>query len=128
MIKKLRLTYTVGFFVLLCVEIIIGLFINDNFIRPYMGDVLITILLCFLCRIVIPNGVSLLPLLVFIFAFCVEFAQYFEIIKLLGLENNKLFSTIIGTTYSFIDIICYGIGCIAFVIIEKAIISFLKQR
>lgn len=128
MIKKLRLTCIVGFFVLLCVEIFIGLFVHDGFIRPYFGDVLITLLLCFLFRAVIPKGVEFLPLFVFVFSVFVELAQYFELVKLLRLENNKLLSTIIGTSFSFIDIICYAVGCIAFVIIEKAIISFLKRR
>lgn len=75
MTKKLRTTYAVIFGVLLLTEIIIALFVHDNFVRPYIGDVLVTVLLCCLCRIVIPKGVPLLPLYVFIFAALVETAQ-----------------------------------------------------
>lgn len=124
--KKIRLTYGVIFSVLFLVEVLIGLFVHDDFIRPYIGDVLVTTLICFLCRIVLSKGVPALPVWVFVFATFVEVAQYFEIVKLLRLEGNALFSTIIGSTFSFIDILCYGVGCLLFLGLEKAILSFFK--
>ena len=119
MLKKSRTTYAVAFGVLLLIEIIIALFVHDAFVRPYIGDVLVTVLLCCLCRIIIPKGVSALPIYVFVFAALVELAQYVNIVKLLGLENNAFFSTIIGTTFSFVDILCYAAGCLAFWVAEK---------
>lgn len=119
MLKKSRATYAVAFGVLLFIEIIIALFVHDAFVRPYIGDVLVTVLLCCLCRIIIPKGVSALPIYVFVFAALVELAQYVNVVKLLGLENNAFFSTIIGTTFSFIDILCYAAGCLAFWVAEK---------
>ena len=91
---------------------------HDNFVRPYIGDVLVTILLCCLCRTAVPKGITLLPIYVFIFATLVEVAQYFDIVKILGVEGNPLLSTIIGTSFSFIDILCYGVGCLIFWIAE----------
>lgn len=119
MLKKSRTTYAVAFGVLLFIEIIIALFVRDAFVRPYIGDVLVTVLLCCLCRIIIPKGVSALPIYVFVFAVLVELAQYVNVVKLLGLENNAFFSTIIGTTFSFVDILCYAAGCLAFWVAEK---------
>ncbi|MBQ2939521.1 MAG: DUF2809 domain-containing protein [Clostridia bacterium] len=119
MLKKSRTTYAVAFGVLLLIEIIIALFVHDAFVRPYIGDVLVTVLLCCLCRIIIPKGVSALPIYVFVFAALVELAQYVNVVKLLGLENNAFFSTIIGTTFSFVDILCYAAGCLAFWVAEK---------
>lgn len=119
MLKKSRATYAVAFGVLLFIEIIIALFVHDAFVRPYIGDVLVTVLLCCLCRIIIPKGVSALPIYVFVFAVLVELAQYVKVVKLLGLENNAFFSTIIGTTFSFVDILCYAAGCLAFWVAEK---------
>lgn len=119
MLKKSRATYAVAFGVLLFIEIIIALFVHDAFVRPYIGDVLVTVLLCCLCRIIIPKGVSALPIYVFVFAALVELAQYVNVVKLLGLENNAFFSTIIGTTFSFVDILCYAAGCLAFWVAEK---------
>lgn len=123
MMKKQRFTYAILGILLLLTEILIGLYVHDNFIRPYIGDVLITILLCCLCRTVVPKGLPALPIYVFVFATLVEVAQYFEIVKLLGLENNPLLSTIIGTSFSLIDIVCYGVGCLIFWTVEIAVLN-----
>ena len=119
--KKARKTYIIAFCVLLFLEVCIGLFVHDRFIRPYVGDVLITILFCCLCRIFFPKGISILPILVFLFAALVEVAQYFDIVGLLGLQNNAIISTIIGRTFSWIDLLCYGIGCLIFWLSEVAV-------
>ena len=127
--KKPRLVYATSFVILLITEILIGLYVHDNFIRPYIGDVLVTILLCCLCRTVFPKGVRLLPIYVFIFATLVEVAQYFDIVKILGVEGNPLLSTIIGTSFSWIDVVCYAVGCVAFWGIEKALYNvFFLER
>ncbi len=125
--EKLRLTYAVIFILLLVTEILIALFVHDDFVRPYIGDVLVTVLICCFCRTVIPKGIRALPIYVFIFATLVETAQYFNIVKLLGLEDNALISTIVGTTFSAVDLICYALGCLIFWAVEKAVISFIKN-
>ena len=124
--KKSRFVYAVAFFILLFVEILIGMFVHDDFIRPYIGDVLVTVLICCLCRIIIPKGVSALAIYVFAFATLVEIGQYFELVKLLGLEDNVFISTVVGTTFSAIDIVCYAVGCIAFWATEKALCKWMR--
>lgn len=126
--KKQRIIYATVFGVLLLTEILIALFVHDQFIRPYIGDVLVTILICCFCRTAIPKGVPALPVYVFVFAALVETAQYFNIVKLLGLENNAFLSTIIGTTFSSIDQFCYAVGCILFWAVEKAVIYFIQRQ
>lgn len=125
---KQRCIYAAIFGILLLTEILIGLFVHDRFIRPYFGDVLVTILICCLCRTVVPNGGSALPVYVFVFASLVEVAQYFDIVTLLGLEDSKLLSTIIGTSFSPIDLICYSIGCLMFWAAETAVKKRASQR
>ena len=119
--KKTRTVYALFFFILLITEICIALFVHDNFIRPYIGDALVTVLICCFLRVFIPKGVKVLPVFVFLFASLVETAQYFDIVRLLGLESNAFISTVIGRTFSFTDIICYGVGCITFYLAEKII-------
>ena len=111
---------------LLLVEICIGLFVHDDFIRPYVGDVLVTVLLCCLCRVVIPKGMPLLPVYVFLFAVFVELTQYFDLVGLLGWEDNTLMATIMGRSFSLWDIVCYGAGCLAFWLGEKICMAFGK--
>ena len=126
--RKLRITYAAVFVTLLVAEIVIALYVHDDFIRPYIGDVLVTTLLGALCRIFVPKGAPVLPALVFLFAALVETAQYLNVVKWLGLENNLLLTTIIGTTFSWLDILCYAIGCIIFWGIERIAVAFFLGK
>lgn len=108
---------------LLAVEVCFALFVNDAFIRPYVGDMLVTLLLCCLCRVIVPNKVRLLPLYVIIFAACVEVSQYFDLVALLGLADNRILSIALGRTFSWMDIVCYGIGCVVAVWLDRILIK-----
>lgn len=116
--NKKRLIYLTVTILLLLVEIFIALFVHDNFIRPYIGDVLVVVVIYTFVRIFIPEKVSWLPLYIFIFAAFVETLQYFNIIELLGLEDNRFMSILIGSVFDIKDIICYGAGCLILGIYE----------
>lgn len=121
--RNRRIVYLLIFCGLLAVEVCIALFVNDAFIRPYVGDMLVTLLLCCLCRVIVPNKVRLLPLYVFIFAACVEVSQYFDLVALLGLADNRMLSIALGRTFSWMDIVCYGIGCVVAVWLDRILIK-----
>ena len=104
---KKRFIYAILFVVIFVVEVLIALFVRDNFIRPYGGDILATILICCFVRIFFPEKVKLLPVWVFLFALAVEIGQYFDYVSLLGLANSKFFSIVLGTGFSFIDIFVF---------------------
>jgi len=101
------------FIILFLIEIIIALFVHDEFIRPYIGDVLVVFLIYFFIKIFLRKEVFLLPLYIFAFAAIVETLQYFNIVGLLNLESNTFARIIIGSTFDIKDIICYFIGCIS---------------
>ncbi|MBQ2803861.1 MAG: DUF2809 domain-containing protein [Lachnospiraceae bacterium] len=117
--QKTRFFYVAMTILLLIIEVGIALFVHDNFIRPYIGDVLVVVVIYAFIRSWIPEKVKLLPLYIFIFATGVEILQYFEIVKVLGLEQNAFIRTIIGSTFDGKDIICYGAGCLFLVAVEK---------
>lgn len=121
--RNRRIVYLLIFCGLLAVEVCIALFVNDAFIRPYVGDMLVTLLLCSLCRVIVPNQVRLLPLYVFIFAASVEVSQYFDLVALLGLADNRILSIALGRTFSWIDIVCYAVGCMAAFLLDQIIIK-----
>ena len=75
-----RASYALAFAVILVIEILIALFVKDSFIRPYGGDILVTVLLCCFIRMIFMDKLPLLPLWVFIFAVTVEVLQYFDIV------------------------------------------------
>ena len=119
--KKLRIVYGVAFLLILIAEILIALFIRDSFVRPYVGDMLVTVLICSFIRIFIPEKFSAAPLFIFLFSLFVEIGQYFDFVKLLGLDKNLFLSTLLGRTFSVADIICYGIGCVVFAVVDYII-------
>jgi hypothetical protein len=107
--------------VIFVVEVLIALYVDDRFIRPFGGDILVVILIACIVRIFSPDKIPLLALWVFIFSVAVEIAQYLDVVSLLGLQDITFFVIIIGTSFSFIDIACYAVGCAIFFIAEKLI-------
>lgn len=116
--NKLRVIYGVLFLVILIIEIFIAVFVRDSFVRPYIGDMLVTVLICSFARFLIPEKIKLLPIFVLIFSTLVEIGQYFDFVKIIGLDGNVFVSTIIGRTFSVADLICYAIGCVVFAIFD----------
>lgn len=122
-----RLYYVVATLILLAIEILIALFVHDNFVRPYIGDVLVVVVIYALLRIFIPEKCRLLPLWIFVFAVSVEILQFFEIVRLLGLSNNRFMSVLIGGTFDWKDIACYAIGCSMLVLYEALLSKCLRK-
>lgn len=119
---KNRLIYIVVFIILLLTEILIALFLYGGFIRNYGGDIIVVWVLYALIRIIIPEKMKFLPLWIFIFSVFVEFMQYIKIVDILGIENSIL-RTIIGISFSWVDILCYFVGCVPLGIFE-----YLKNK
>ena len=109
-IKK-RIGYVLATLGIFIIELLIALFVRDNFIRPYVGDMLVVVLIYTCVRIFLPGKPRLLPLYVFLFAVLTEGLQAVNIVELLGLSDNRFFSVLIGTTFDLKDIACYGAGC-----------------
>ena len=126
--NKRRITYAALFVIIFLIELYIALYVHDDFVRPYIGDVFVTALICCFCRIFFPRGIKLLPLYVLIFSFLVETAQYFNVVTLLGLQDNALACTIIGTSFSHIDLVCYAVGCGLFWVAEFSILYLVDRR
>jgi Protein of unknown function (DUF2809) len=102
---------------LFAVEIFIASFINDRLVRPFVGDMLVVILIFTICRSVIKANHFRLALCVLIFSFAVEIAQYFNLISILGLQHIELARIIIGTTFDFRDLLAYSAGILLIFII-----------
>ncbi len=109
---KKRLIYGLLTIFLISIEVLIALFVHDSFVRPYLGDVIVVIVIYCFIRIFIPDKCRLLPLFVFLFAACVEIIQLFNPAELLGLGNIRFFRVLLGSVFDFKDIICYAVGCI----------------
>ncbi|NMH29395.1 ribosomal maturation YjgA family protein [Flavobacterium silvaticum] len=111
--------YFAIFVVLFAIEACIALFVHDGFIRPYVGDVLVVMLIYGFVKSFIELPVITAVVCVLAFAFCVEFLQYLNIVDKLGLSESPLARTVIGTSFSWNDLLCYTIGCLLIVASEK---------
>ena len=115
---RLNMKYLCAFIIVFIIEVLIAVFVNDKFIRPYVGDILVVVLIyCFIRSFAEIEG-KLLPLYIFVFAALTEVGQYFHLVKLLGLSDYKIARIIIGSTFDLKDIACYLAGCIGLFLYE----------
>lgn len=109
--------YFLLFLLLIIIEVLIACFINDSFIRPYLGDVIVVWVVYSFVQIFLVNRCS--PYIVctgvFLFAILVEVLQGIHIVERLGLENSPFFRTLIGTQFDQNDIVCYTVGSLLLV-------------
>ena len=106
---------------LLITEIYIGMFVKDDFVRPYMGDFLVVILIYTFVRAFFKYSIINTAVGVLLFSFLVEILQYFKIVEVLGLGSSRLARTIIGTTFVWEDFIAYTLGIVTVLICEHFI-------
>ena len=105
------------------------MYVQTVWIRAYLGDMLVVILLYAVFQslfIIIPWKAILLVLL---FSFSVEFAQYFGVIHFLNLQHHAWARIVIGTHFSVIDLVMYvlgGLGCFGLeLILRKKTIDYI---
>lgn len=117
-----RLIFGVATLLLLGIEIIIGIYAK-GWIRAYLGDVLVVILIYSLVRTISPDKPDrwyILPTAVLIFSFVVEFLQLWGFCDRFGI-TNRLLRIIIGTGFSVVDLVSYTIGIIPCYVTEYII-------
>ena len=119
----MRLTFRAKYLgltvILLAVEICIALFIKDTLIRPFVGDCLVVVLIYCFCRIFLDFPHGRVALGVLLFACLIEVLQYFDYVKILGLENNRILSVMMGRTFEWLDFAAYFAGYLVILLFEK---------
>lgn len=108
---KKRLPYIIIFIAIFAVETCIALFVHDNFVRPYIGDVIVMWAVYCLAQIILGGRFGSYKVAVgsLIFAFFVELLQKIRIVDVLGIKSPIL-RTIIGTSFAPADLVCYLAG------------------
>lgn len=104
--------YGIAAILIFLVEVLIATVLKDIFfIRAYLGDVLVVMLLYAFVRSFVWMDEARLILGIFIFSCMIETAQYFNIAERLGFRPGSIMYTVIGNSFSWIDIACYAAGC-----------------
>ncbi|MBB6108768.1 Protein of unknown function [Mucilaginibacter lappiensis] len=117
MIKSYR--YFTPALLLFLLEAIIAWYVHDNIIRPYGGDFLAVLFLYCLIKsffYIPPFKAALLALLV---AYAIEISQYFHLTTLLGVQNSKTITLLLGSSFAWMDILCYTSAFVLIIIIEQ---------
>lgn len=102
------------------IEVLIATELKDIFfVRAYLGDVIVVMLLYTLIKSFFRVNNEKLILGILIFSCLVEFAQYFNIAEKLGFREGSLMYIVIGNSFSWIDILCYVAGCLLLYLFVK---------
>ncbi|MEO1216544.1 MAG: DUF2809 domain-containing protein [Bacteroidota bacterium] len=119
----MRLTFKKPYFLacilLLLVEVLIAAFAKDSFIRPYVGDFLVVMLIYAFLKSFTHLSVWQAAMGSLVFSYLVEFSQYLGLIKWLGLKNNLAAKLILGNAFSWEDMLAYTLGILLVLIVER---------
>ncbi|HAO06156.1 MAG TPA: DUF2809 domain-containing protein [Chryseobacterium sp.] len=120
-----RVTFNYTYFLvtvfIFLTEVLIATKLKDIFfVRAYLGDVIVVMLIyTFIKTFFRIEDNKKLILSILIFSFLVEFAQYFNIAEKLGFRKGSLMYIVIGNSFSWIDILCYFVGCLLLFVFVK---------
>ncbi|BBD63487.1 hypothetical protein NIES2109_63370 (plasmid) [Nostoc sp. HK-01] len=105
--------------ILFSIEVFIAIFVNESFIRPFIGDVLVVILIYCFVKTFLKIHSYIVISAVFAFSCTIEIFQYFNFVKILGLQKYKILAIALGSTFDGKDIIAYTIGAITVLLLEN---------
>jgi hypothetical protein len=117
---KFRARYFIFSIILFVIELCIGLFLRDGFIRPYLGDFLVVILIYCLVRSFFDVSFFSAAIFVLFFSYTVELLQYLKIVEILGLQHSKIARILIGTSFDWMDLVAYTLGIWFVWVMEQA--------
>ncbi|MCS3530130.1 DUF2809 domain-containing protein [Chryseobacterium sp. JUb7] len=111
---KFNLKYFLLTLFIFLVEVLIATSLKDIFfVRAYLGDVIVVMLIyTFIKSFVKTKNDQKVIFGIFMFSCLVELAQYFKIADQLGFPEGSLMYIIVGNSFSWIDILCYLVGCL----------------
>jgi len=102
--------YGALFLVLFATEVYIAKYISDAIVRPFIGDVLVIVLIYCFFKLFLNTSSAKIALGVFVFACFIELLQAIHFVKLLGLQSCKPIAIALGSTFDAKDILAYAIG------------------
>ena len=101
------------------IEVVIALWVHDDWIRPHGGDVLAVVLVYCGLRAVTRIGATGGAVAAFGIGCLVEIAQGLDLLHRLGLKADSLSGTVLGSTFDWSDILAYGAGALAVLLVER---------
>jgi len=100
-------------------ELLIALCLHDRIIRPYIGDLLVVILIYCFCRSFFQFPVYTTALAVLLFSNAVEALQAYRLIYHLHLEHSQIANIVLGNLFEWMDVLAYTIGFVFIIFVEN---------
>ncbi len=111
--------YFLAFCILLFTEVYIALYVHDQIIRPFIGDLLVVILIYCFVRAFTKFPYLKVIIAVLLFAYIVEAIQATSFINWIGFSENKVAKIILGNSFDWSNMMAYTIGALLIFIFEK---------
>lgn len=108
--KRRVVYFSLSFLCFIACFLIVKFFDDNQFIRGFLGDIIVISLIFFLIKILHDFNTLQLTIFTLVIAFITEFIQYLKLTTFLGLENNTLARLILGSVFDPYDLIAYTIG------------------
>lgn len=105
--------------IIFLIEAFIGLYSTDQFVRPYLGDVIVVLFVFYALKTIIKTSNLRLAVASLLIAYLVEWSQHLQLISRLGLQNKLWAKLILGTSFSWTDILCYTVGFLIILFVHR---------
>lgn len=109
------------FLLLLGVEIAIANYLKTGFIRAYLGDFLVVILLYYLLMSTLKPSVKKGLVLTLAIAFAIELLQLIDLTRFFPQEYKQLAILVLGSHFSWLDLLMYVLGILCVCITEAVL-------
>lgn len=114
--NKNYLLFSAGIF---ATEILIAIFVKDAFIRPYFGDFLAAILVYTFLKSFGSIGILKAAIISLLFSYVIELMQFVDFLHLTGLQDYKIIRIVLGSSFSWADLLAYTLGIMAVLFFEN---------
>ncbi len=123
--KQIKFNYLCISILLLITEILIAIFAKDEFIRPILGDYLAALFVFYILATFLKISETKTALLALSICYFIEGLQFMHILEVFDLEKYSILKIIVGTSFSWTDMLAYTLGIITVLLIHnrKKVIS-----
>lgn len=125
---KFSLKYALLAIILFITELLIALYLHDDFIRPTFGDFLVVILMYCGIRSFIHASYRAVAIVVLLISYIIEVSQYFHLIVHLGVQHSTVAKLILGSGFTWGDMLAYTLGVVFIWAVESRYQQGIQQQ
>ncbi|QED37653.1 DUF2809 domain-containing protein [Antarcticibacterium arcticum] len=125
--RKVKKRYLYSAIFLFLTELYIAMNVKDDFIRPYLGDFLVVILIYCSLKAFVRVSTFKAIIIVLLFSYLVELSQFFSLANRLGLGDNTIALMLLGNSFSWSDLVAYTVAGIFILSLESVMKGSFKK-